>query len=368
MNAQNRVEWGQAAPWFVAPAPINPTFDFSSLAGHFVVLVFFGNSDLPGMREKLALLGEKLRRWPDDRCVIFGVTTKRADWQDAVVGQAFPRARVFLDEKWDIARSYGLLAPNGEDNSFRFKAGWFVLDPTLRVYARGEMNNIDRLIDEVARLPHPSQHATPSTEAWAPVLMVPRVLTPTFCRTLIDYYNAGDARESGFMRAKDGKTVGMTDPTFKRRKDVQITDERLRQGLRQSLATRLVPQLKSAFQFEATRIERYIVACYDSESQGFFKPHRDNTTSGTAHRRFAVTINLNAEEFEGGELRFPEFGRRTYKAPTGGAVVFSCSLLHEATPVTAGTRYATLPFLYGEADVDTRDQSRDSIVDYARSE
>jgi hypothetical protein len=47
-----------------------------------------------------------------------------------------------------------------------------------------------------------------------------------------------------------------------------------------------------------------------------------------------VTINLNAEEYDGGDLRLPEFGRQAYRAPTGGAVVFSCSLLHEALPVT----------------------------------
>jgi predicted 2-oxoglutarate/Fe(II)-dependent dioxygenase YbiX len=29
--------------------------------------------------------------------------------------------------------------------------------------------------------------------------------------------------------------------------------------------------------------------------------------------------------------------------------VFSCSLLHEALPVTRGRRYAFLPFLYDEA-------------------
>ena len=39
---------------------------------------------------------------------------------------------------------------------------------------------------------------------------------------------------------------------------------------------------------------------------------------------------------------------RTYRPPTGGAVVFCCSLQHEATPVTRGRRYAFLPFLYGE--------------------
>jgi hypothetical protein len=30
-------------------------------------------------------------------------------------------------------------------------------------------------------------------------------------------------------------------------------------------------------------------------------------------------------------------------------VVFSCSLLHEVLPVTAGRRFAFLPFLYDEA-------------------
>jgi predicted 2-oxoglutarate/Fe(II)-dependent dioxygenase YbiX len=61
-----------------------------------------------------------------------------------------------------------------------------------------------------------------------------------------------------------------------------------------------------------------------------------------------VTINLNTGEYEGGELCFPEYGSHTYVAPAGGAVVFSCSLLHEARPVTKGVRYASLPFLYDE--------------------
>jgi predicted 2-oxoglutarate/Fe(II)-dependent dioxygenase YbiX len=95
--------------------------------------------------------------------------------------------------------------------------------------------------------------------------------------------------------------------------------------------------------------------CYDAEDGGYFRPHRDNTTAGTAHRRFAVSINLNAEDFEGGDLRLPAFGPRTYRPPTGGAVVFSCSLLHEATPVTAGTRYAFLPFLHDEAGETVRE-------------
>ena len=135
--------------------------------------------------------------------------------------------------------------------------------------------------------------------------------------------------------------------------DLEFSKEDLafRDELRARIETRLLRQIHRAFQFNATRIERYIVACYDADDEngGYFRPHRDNTTSGTAHRKFACSINLNAEEFEGGDLRFPEFGPKTYRPPTGGAVVFSCSLLHEATPVTRGRRYAFLPFFFDEA-------------------
>jgi predicted 2-oxoglutarate/Fe(II)-dependent dioxygenase YbiX len=117
------------------------------------------------------------------------------------------------------------------------------------------------------------------------------------------------------------------------------------------------PMIHRAFQFTPTRVERHIVACYEAESGGHFRPHRDNTTKGTAHRRFAVTINLNADDYEGGDLCFPEFGPRTYRAPTGGAVVFSCSLLHQATPVTLGRRFAFLPFLYDEAGALIREKN-----------
>ena len=125
---------------------------------------------------------------------------------------------------------------------------------------------------------------------------------------------------------------------------------------------RLFPEIKRAFQFEVTQLERDIVVRYDAKEGGFFKPHRDNTTVATEHRRFAVTINLNAEEYEGGDLRFPEFGNSTYRATTGGAVVFSCSLLHEALPVRSGLRYCYLPFCYNAEDAKLR-LEREAFLD-----
>jgi predicted 2-oxoglutarate/Fe(II)-dependent dioxygenase YbiX len=107
-------------------------------------------------------------------------------------------------------------------------------------------------------------------------------------------------------------------------------------------------------------MERYIVSCYSAEEQGHFRAHRDNTTRGTAHRRFAVSINLN-EDFDGGLIVFPEYGLRGYKPPLGGAVVFSCSLLHAVSTVTRGRRYAFLPFLYDEAASKLREENNEFL-------
>jgi predicted 2-oxoglutarate/Fe(II)-dependent dioxygenase YbiX len=180
---------------------------------------------------------------------------------------------------------------------------------------------------------------------------------------LIDYYESHGGEESGFMREVGGMTVHKMDYGHKQRHDREILDETLRTATMHRTHDRLVPEVRKAFQFHATRIEWYIVACYDSATGGHFWPHRDNTTKGTAHRRFAVSLNLNGD-FEGGNLRFPEFGRQTYKAPVGGAVVFSCSLLHEATAITKGKRYAFLPFLYDEEAAKIRQQNLNYLVSH----
>lgn len=171
-------------------------------------------------------------------------------------------------------------------------------------------------------------------------------------RSAIGAVVPGTPRSSG----RPGPSEGVVDHQHKRRSDIVVSDPDLRAGLKERFERRLVPELRKAFQFTATRVERYLVACYDATDGGHFRPHRDNTTKGTAHRRFAATINLNTE-YTGGDLRFPEFGSHTYRAPLGGAVVFSCSLLHEALPVTDGRRYCTLVFLFDEVGEELRRQN-----------
>jgi predicted 2-oxoglutarate/Fe(II)-dependent dioxygenase YbiX len=274
----------------------------------------------------------------DERCVFFGVLPDAESCATAVTAPPF---RWFLDPDGELARLFKAFGPDGT-----YQPQWVAIDPTLKVLGSAPIGAGQSVLDMVASLGAPEDHA--GVPMHAPVLIVPRVLEPSLCRRLIDLYKATGGAPSGVMRQMDGRTIGVLDD-FKRRRDVTIMDEGLRGELRSRIERRLLPDIRKAFQFEATRVERYIVACYDAADGGYFRAHRDNTTTATAHRRFAVSINLNAEEFEGGDLRFPEFGRKTYRPPTGGAVVFSCSLLHEVTPVTKGARYATLPFLFDEA-------------------
>jgi predicted 2-oxoglutarate/Fe(II)-dependent dioxygenase YbiX len=177
--------------------------------------------------------------------------------------------------------------------------------------------------------------------------MTPDLLDRSLCAALIQRFETMGSVDSGFMREVDGKTLGLHDPRHKRRRDHIITDTALIRSLKAAFAKRLTPLVERAFQFKATRMERYIVACYDAEGGAHFRAHRDNTTAGTAHRRFAVSVNLN-DDFDGGEVSFPEFGPKSYKPPPGAALVFSCSLLHAVSPMRRGKRYAFLPFLYDE--------------------
>ena len=239
-----------------------------------------------------------------------------------------------------------------------------VIDPSYRILFAAPLAETEGVLALLAALPEPDLHA--GGPVTAPVLVAPRIFEPAFCAMLIKAYEAHGGEPSGFMREVDGVTVRVHDREHKVRSDHVLDDQGLLQAARARLARRLAPQIQRAFQFKVTRIERDIVACYDAKEGGFFRAHRDNTTPGTAHRRFAVTINLNAEAYEGGDLVFPEFGSRPYRAPTGGAVVFSCSLLHAALPVTKGRRYAYLPFLYDDEAARIREANLEHVADEFR--
>lgn len=355
---------GDPAPNFTGFCNNNPQYHFNTVAGRYVVLCFFGSVSLPNSYQALSFVYQDLRSYFDDNKIcFFGVSIDPQDKQSNRIQDMLPGIRIFWDLDLRVSTLYGAVTL-GVNLLELYKPYTLILDPNLRVLANIPLSDAQshnqQIKDIIENLPSVDDYAeVPLT---APILIVPRVFDRTFCRQLIDLYHEKGGTESGFMREKDGKTIGVQDYSFKRRQDCPIESEEIINQMKNCLSQRLVPEIAKVYNFRVTRIERYIVACYDSESGGYFRPHRDNTTKGTAHRRFAVTINLNAEEYEGGDLRFPEFGSKTYRAPTGGAVVFSCSVLHEATPVTKGVRYATLPFLYDEEGAKIREANQQFLT------
>ena len=339
---------GQPAPWFRARALSgSQTYAFDTAAGRPILMLFFGSTKQKQAAEAIRLVAARRSLFDDVNACFFGVTVDPSDEAEGRIAQSLPGIRWFLDYDKAVSRLFGAMA-DGE--GALYAPHWLVLDPMLRVIDRFRIDEGEQAIAALE-----SATARQALPDWAPVLMVPDILEPSLCRDLIALYQQHGGEESGYMRDVGGKTVLVSDPAHKVRRDCLVEDEALKQALKVRFTARLSPMVRRVFQFEPTRMERYLVGCYDAATGGHFRPHRDNTTRGTAHRRFAVTLNLNAGEYEGGDLRFPEYGARTYCAPTGGAIVFSCGLLHEATPNIRGTRYAFLPFLYDEAAADLRE-------------
>ena len=348
--AYRALQVGDPAPWFRQKSTSNPDFAFDTVAGRYIVLCFYGTGADEIGRGALAAFQEQHRSlFDDDKIALFGVSVDPADLAQGRAKQILPGIRHFWDFDGKVGRLYGALPHDGPGAGGPLRRFWMVLNPTLRVRAifpfrpdgsdRGEVMAYLRALPPVVRFA--------GFEIPAPVLVIPDVFEPEFCRHLIGLYEEHGGQESGFMREVDGKTVATHDRSHKSRKDFTITDQGLMQQIQKRIVRRVNPEIEKVHFFKPTRMERYIVSCYAAEDGGHFRAHRDNTTKGTAHRRFAVSINLNAD-FDGGEVSFPEYGPRSYKAPPGGAVVFSCPLLHAVSAVTRGRRYAFLPFIYDD--------------------
>jgi hypothetical protein len=186
-----------------------------------------------------------------------------------------------------------------------------------------------------------------------PVLITPDVLSRAECQKLINIFAM---QGQTFVDPGHG-TLPPGTADYKQKIPEYGRKDRIDHWIRQPetnafiddrLNRRLIPEIQKCFQYKITRREAYRIGSYEGERGGELHGHRDNTKPMVAHRRFACSINLNTEQFEGGELRYPEFGNQLYRPETGAAITFSCSLLHEPMHVTKGRRFVLLAFLYGE--------------------
>ncbi|MTH97516.1 2OG-Fe(II) oxygenase [Roseibium sp. RKSG952] len=360
MSSYTNLLPGDPAPSFKQRSIVNPRFTFDTAAGRYLVLGFFGSASDPHSQSGLAAL-KGLSHIIDDQTIsFFGVSNDPEDETKNRISDSYPGYRVFWDFDRSVSRLYGVAARETEEtgDEIKLRRQWVVIDPTLRIlkvfHFQEDQADIAQLTGYLQTLPPPERFSGEVLQA--PIIVLPNVFEPELCKHLIDLYTAHGGESSGFMREVNGKTVGMSDPNHKRRRDHLIEDHQLIAHLKRRFLRRVAPEIAKVHQFNVSRMERFLVACYSAEDRGHFRAHRDNTTKGTAHRRFAVSVNLNAD-FDGGEVSFPEYGPRSFKASPGTAVVFSCSLLHAVSPVTRGQRFAFLPFLYDEQAAQLREKN-----------
>lgn len=353
---------GDFLPEFTANSSVNPQFGFTTVAGRQLILAFVGSAHSEIGGNMVRTLVAAAEWFGERRVLVYLVTADPRDQQTGPLTSLPDRFTVFWDFDRTIHRSYRMLAPPPESGpqDVVLRIGAYVIRENLRLHALVPVTPVAAfgaaIRAAVGTLPIPD--APRLAARHAPVLMVPDVISREQCRQLIAYYERKGGSESGFMRDVGGQTRGLLDGKMKRRKDCNIEDPQLTKVIFNAMRERVAPEIRKAFGYRVTRIERYVIGCYEDGNHGFFSAHRDNTSKATAHRAFAVSLNLNSEDYEGGHLAFPEYGSALYKPETGAAVVFSCSLLHEARPVTRGRRYVILPFLYNEHGAAIRSENR----------
>ena len=177
----------------------------------------------------------------------------------------------------------------------------------------------------------------------APVLVVPQVFDQETCQRLIQLYEEGNRPLTEVTIGQRGSKHHVTNRDLKIRRDCFVTDPVITREIGALFGKRVIPEMMKVFDYKATNFERLSIGCYDVCDGGFFKPHRDNVDP-VGGRRFAMSLNLNAGEYEGGHIRFPEYGSCLYRPATGDALIFFSLLVHEAMPVAAGRRFVLITF------------------------
>ncbi len=363
-----RLEVGDRVPNLGWLDPDGERFNLAldAYAGRPSILLICPAAGAPGAARDLARLRDLHDEFRVLGTQIFAVTAEPDPVNVSTserLGLPFP---ILVDAGFAIGHALGLAAPREAGRpavcpTGRPEACILVVDPNQRIVRQLALTGGDDPGGD------PVQAALSLCREWAasqdpivvtmqpPVLIVPNVLSPEHCSRLIRFWETGDRYEGGVANVAAGGNVPIE--KVKVRGDVALADlgPEARE-LFDIFKRRLLLEIQKVHNFRATRAETLRLGCYDAANGGHFVPHRDDTTPYTAHRRFAMSLNLNTGDYEGGYLRFPEYGPQLYAPATGGAVVFSCSLLHEATPVTAGRRFVLLGFFYGEVEQAQRER------------
>jgi hypothetical protein len=159
-----------------------------------------------------------------------------------------------------------------------------------------------------------SAEAPLALSAVAPVLILPRVLDEETCRRLL---------------SREGLSA-MPAP---------IADPAEAEALSRLLLRRIGPEVDRVFSFDDFHFESLALRQEEAAAgSGTLDRRRDNSDPETTGRSFALILDLQAGAYQGGGLRFPEYGPHLYRPATGAALVHAGGMLRELLPIESGRR------------------------------
>jgi len=342
------MELGDPAPIFALPDADGETVGLNDdlFAGRPMILMFLSGPQDADAMAALAAFNAEAASFAEAQAMVIAIAPAPQAAIADFARQLGLNLVILADADAATARAYQVKSPG---------ATVFVLDGNRRVESIMKDIPADIMPAAALEIVRELTAARPAEtlSGTAPVLIVPNVLSAEECRWLISLYeqtgqswrHPDRVDEGGF--AEDFK-VPAPDQGRVDRVDHVINDSDVLNHLATRINRRVLPEIEKAFHYPVTRREYWRITSYEGRRGGQTIGHRDNPTEEYAHRRFAISINLNSEEFEGGELMFREFSDQRFKPPSGAALVFSSGILHEAQEVTAGRRMVLLSQLFGE--------------------
>jgi Rps23 Pro-64 3,4-dihydroxylase Tpa1-like proline 4-hydroxylase/peroxiredoxin/GT2 family glycosyltransferase len=343
------LEQGDFMPLFQLMDTNKRLFSIERLGGRFILCYFLPADDVGFLETFFRHLQQQLN------------STKigNATWQTFVLDCSVERI-VELKEKLRVphtlmsdgdgrlAMSLGIIARKEQP----LTPTCFVLNTNLKIVSRHQDNSpelatmsVRDCYEQMKR--YNDAHQAPQVfSEMSPALIVPNAFTDEFCEKAIRSFRTGHTF-NGTVGSDKSKAYR---PEAKVRID-HIPGKALCAELDDKLSRSLFPEIKKFYGFDVRFREQYKVGLYPGgeDKQGFFVAHRDNFDSPLGYRRLAMTLNLT-DEFEGGGLRFPEYGNTVFRPAKGSAIVFPCAMMHEALKVTKGERIILVGFFHGEEE------------------
>jgi len=330
---------GDIMPYFLADSTAGKALPMEKQAGRPGLLFFLSYSDVEGNTSffrSLAAALEKLGH--KDHSTLF-VMDATVDQLTQFKEQSKLPFMFWADPEKAIARSLG--APAG--------AGGYLLNSNLQIkkryaglapakLAEAAVTDLGELLEENAR----KQKKNTVIGESAPVLVLPEIFPPEFCDELLEAFKNGPTHPGHLGSDKKYNAK------LKVREDYIVPAE-LRAKIDLKLSRSLFPEIEKIFGFKISARENYQIGLYKGDDNGFFSFHRDNFAPEMGYRRIAMTLVLS-DDYEGGGLRFPEYGDQIYRPARGSAIAFSCGTLHEACKVTKGERFVLIGFFHGEQE------------------